>query len=65
MVVVKWLACTPSIPMIQAQIPLIPTFISVKCVLDKIENKRRDAGVSHLKRSQSSLILLRDCESWL
>ena len=37
-------ACLPSILMIQVRILLKPTVFSVKCVIEKNENKQNEAG---------------------
>ena len=47
MVVVKWSACSPSTPTILVRIPLKPTVFSVPFVLEKNENKEKEA---HLKK---------------
>ena len=41
MVVVKWSMCSPSIPMIRVQIPLMPTVFTVIILFEKNENKQK------------------------
>ena len=40
-VVVKWSACSPSTPIIQVRIPLMPAVFSVNFVFEKIKNKQK------------------------
>ena len=61
-VVVNWSAGSPSIPTIRVQIPLTPAVFSVKIVLEKNENKQKEAGVGTFKKPALLLILFCD---WL
>ena len=49
---VKWSACSPSIPMIQVQIPLKSQF-SCTFVVEKNENIQKEAGVGPFEKQQS------------
>ena len=44
-VVVKWSACSPSIPTIRVRFLQKPTVFYVKFVFEKNENKHKEAGV--------------------
>ena len=43
-VVVKWSACSPSLPTIRVRIPLKPTIFSVKLCLKRTKINKKEAG---------------------
>ena len=53
MVVIRWPASLPSIPMIRVQIPLKPTVYFSKILFEMNENRQKDAGIGPLKKLNS------------